>query len=207
MTESSTTLVIATQNRDKAKEIEAILQRLPVTMRGLWEWARAPHVEETGQTLEANAALKAESAARFTGLWAVADDTGLEVDALHGAPGVYSARFAGPGATYAGNRAKLLELLAGVSARHRTAHFRTAVALARPGQKTIIVEGSVSGMITEEERGDLGFGYDAVFLHPQTQRTFAEMTPAEKNAVSHRARALLALEGLLEELLGRDSGN
>lgn len=207
MTESSTTLVIATQNRDKAKEIEAILQRLPVAMRGLWEWARAPHVEETGQTLEANAALKAESAARFTGLWAVADDTGLEVDALHGAPGVYSARFAGPGATYAGNRAKLLELLAGVSARHRTARFRTAVALARPGQKTVIVEGSVSGMITEEERGDLGFGYDSVFLYPQTRQTFAEMTPAEKNAVSHRARALLALEGLLADLLGRAPAN
>jgi XTP/dITP diphosphohydrolase len=207
LTESSTTLVIATQNRDKAKEIEAILQKLPVAMRGLWEWARAPHVEETGQTLEANAALKAESAARFTGLWAVADDTGLEVDALHGAPGVYSARFAGPGATYAGNRAKLLELLAGVSARHRTARFRTAVALARPGQKTIIVEGSVSGMITEEERGDHGFGYDSVFLYPQTRQTFAEMTPAEKNAVSHRARALLALEGLLADLLGRAPAN
>lgn len=194
-------LVIATQNRDKAREIEALLAPLPVTLRGLWEWPDAPLVEETGQTLEANAALKAESATRHTGLWSVADDTGLEVEALHGAPGVYSARFAGEGATYAGNRAKLLDLLTGVSARRRGAQFRTAVALARPSRKTLFVEGSVSGLITEDERGDLGFGYDAVFLYPELGMTFAEMTPAEKNAVSHRGRALMALRDLLTGLL------
>jgi len=194
-------LVIATQNRDKARELSALLATLPVTCRGLWEWPDAPDVEETGQTLEANAMLKAESAARHTGLWAVADDTGLEVDALAGAPGVYSARFAGPGATYAGNRAKLLELLAGVSSRDRTARFRTAVALARPGEKTLVVEGAVEGLITEDERGELGFGYDAVFLHPGLGATFAEVTAEEKNAVSHRGRAAVALCELLSELL------
>jgi len=199
-------LVIATQNRDKAREIEAVLAPLPVNLRGLWEWPEAPEVEESGRTLEANAALKAEAAARFTGMWAVADDTGLEVDALNGAPGVYSARFAGPGATYAGNRAKLLELLLGVSLRHRTARFRTVVALARPGRKTVTVEGSVSGWITEGERGDFGFGYDSVFLYPQTRKTFAEMTPAEKNSVSHRGRALKALRTLLTGLLAGDPG-
>lgn len=201
MTESHPVLVVATHNRDKGREMKALLASLPVRLEGLWDWPGAPEVEETGHTLAENALLKAEAAARFTGQWAVADDTGLEVAALGGAPGVYSARFAGPDATYAGNRAKLLDLLDGVPARERTAVFRTVIALARPGLPTLSVEGAVPGSITEEERGLGGFGYDAVFLYPPAARTFAEMSADEKNAVSHRGRALVALVRLLTELL------
>ena len=194
-------LVIATHNRDKGRELVALLADLPVRLHGLWEWPGATEVPETGTTLAQNAILKAEAAARLTGLWAVADDTGLEVAALGGGPGVYSARFAGVDATYAGNRAKLLDLLAGVPPAQRGACFRTVAALAMGDGAVRTVEGVVHGRITEEERGDGGFGYDAVFLYLPGGRTFAELSAAEKNAVSHRGRALRALKSLLSDLL------
>jgi len=195
-----TELVIATKNRDKGREIAAILSDLPVTVRGLWEWPEAPDVDETGDTLEANALLKAQSAVIHTGLPAVADDTGLEVDALDGAPGIYSARYAGEAATYADNRAKLLDALAGVAEPQRTARFRTVIALVYPDRTHEAVEGTVEGIITGHERGTKGFGYDAIFLYPSTGKTFAEMTPEAKNAVSHRGQALMALKSRLREL-------
>lgn len=178
----------------------AILDGLGVTLRGLWEWPDAPDVHETGDTLEANAILKARSAASFTGLWAIADDTGLEVDALDGAPGVYSARYAGPKATYADNCARLLDALDDSPPAQRTARFRTVVALARPDGSAETVEGVVEGRILEHERGQNGFGYDPVFFYPPAGKTFAEMTADEKNVVSHRARALHALRDRLQTL-------
>jgi len=197
------TLVIATQNRDKGREIMPHLSGVPVQLRGLWEWEDAPDVEETGDTLAANAILKAEAAMHHTGCWAFADDTGLEVDALEGAPGVYSARYAGPGATYASNRVHLLKEMEAVPPAQRTARFRTVIALARPGFPTETMEGAVDGTITETERGTEGFGYDAVFEYSPEGKTFAEMSLPEKNRISHRGRALVALRARLEALLAQ----
>jgi XTP/dITP diphosphohydrolase len=190
-------IVVATQNRDKAREMFAILSGLGITLRGLWEWPDAPDVHESGDTLEANAILKARSAAAHTGWWAVADDTGLEVDALGGAPGVYSARYAGANATYADNCAKLLAALSAVPSADRTARFRTVIALAAPDGSAETVEGVVEGRILEHKRGQNGFGYDPVFFWSPKGKTFAEMSAEEKNAVSHRAKALHALRARL----------
>lgn len=181
-------LVVASQNPDKIREVEEVLEtlELPVEIvRGL-SW---PEVEETEPTLEGNALLKARAVAAFTGLPAVADDTGLEVDALGGAPGVYTARYAGPAATYADNVAKLLTELEG--AVDRGARFRTAVALVDPEGSELVVTGTLEGSIAHRPRGDGGFGYDPVFV--VDDRTLAELPPAEKNLISHRARALQAL--------------
>jgi len=189
-----TQVVLATKNPDKIPEIEAVLAAvLPdlVVMRGL-DW---PDVEETGVTLEENALLKARVAATATGYTALGDDTGLEVRSLDGAPGVHTARFAGPAATYAQNRTALLQALAG--AVDRSARFRTAVALVTPDGREIVVSGELVGSITVAERGEGGFGYDPLF--EVDGLTFAEMGEGAKNLVSHRARALAALA----EALGR----
>ena len=185
-------LVIATKNPDKAAEIRAVLgEVLPQVeiVEGL-DWS---DVEETGSTLEENALLKARAVAEATGVPAVADDTGLEVDALGGAPGVHTSRFAGPEASYADNRAALLAALGGRPGR--SARFRTVVALALPGGEEVLAEGIVEGRITEGERGSEGFGYDPVF--EVEGRTLGEMGLTEKNRISHRARALRALAARL----------
>lgn len=183
-----TEFVLATANPDKAAEIQAILGP-DVRLRPRPE--SVAEVDETGATLEENARIKATALAAATGLPAIADDTGLEVDALDGRPGVYSARFAGEGATYADNVAKLLSELG--RAEVRTARFRT-VALARwPDGREVVAEGSVAGSIAESARGKGGFGYDPVFVPAGGTRTFAEMTLEEKNAQSHRGRAFRAL--------------
>ncbi len=181
---------LATANPDKAKELAGLLEGFEVLPRP----ADLPEVQETEETLEGNASLKAAAVCQATGELAVADDTGLEVDALGGRPGVYAARYAGPGATYADNVAKLLEELAGVPAAERTARFRT-VAIARyPDGRKIVAEGIVEGTIAEAPAGEDGFGYDPVFVPAGGDgRTFAEMTRAEKATVSHRGRALRAL--------------
>jgi len=181
-------LVVATKNPDKAAEVVAVLGRVrpDITLVEGLEW---PDVAETGATLEENAVLKAQSVAEHTGLPAVADDTGLEVDALDGAPGVRTARFAGDGATYADNRAALLAALDGVA--DRTARFRTVVALVEPGERVLTASGVLEGRIAVGERGAGGFGYDPVF--EVDGRTLAEIGEDEKNRISHRARALEAL--------------
>ncbi len=185
-------VVIASKNPDKIEEVREVLAGLGVEVVDGGDWSDVP---ETAETLEGNALLKARAVAAATGLAAVADDTGLEVAALGGAPGVRSARYSGERATYASNRAKLLAELAGVA--DRRARFRTVVALVTPDGGEVVAEGAVDGVITAGERGDNGFGYDALF--EVDGRTFAEMTAAEKHAVSHRARALRALaEGLRE---------
>jgi XTP/dITP diphosphohydrolase len=190
----TTSFVLATANPDKAAEIAAVLEEsgAPVVLE-----ARDPSiadVEETGATLEENARLKAVAIVTATGRPAIADDTGLEVDALDGAPGVHSARFAGEDATYADNCALLLERLDGVAAEQRTARFAT-VAIARwPDGREIAALGTVDGTITLAPRGEHGFGYDPVFAPVEGDgRTFAEMTPDEKHAVSHRGRAFRTL--------------
>ena len=187
-------LFLATANPDKAMELAGLLEGFEVLPRP----ADLAEVEEDADTLEGNARLKAVAVSEATGELAVADDTGLEVDALGGRPGVYAARYAGPGATYADNVVKLIKELTGVPATERTARFRT-VALARfPDGREIVVEGTVEGIIAEAPAGEAGFGYDPVFVPAGGDgRTFAQMSRREKAAVSHRGRALRALAGEL----------
>ncbi|HET9443258.1 MAG TPA: RdgB/HAM1 family non-canonical purine NTP pyrophosphatase [Acidimicrobiales bacterium] len=184
--------MLATANPDKAAEIAAVLDGFELVPRP----ASVAEVDETGSTLVENARLKAVALVEATGLAAVADDTGLEVEALDGAPGVHSSRFSGEGASYADNVAKLLRDLAGRA--DRRARFRT-VALARfPDGREVVAEGVVDGVIAGEARGHAGFGYDPVFVPDDGDgRTFAEMTAEEKHAVSHRGRAFRALAGRL----------
>jgi XTP/dITP diphosphohydrolase len=187
-------LVLATANPDKAAEIRAVLADAGVDVELVPRPDHVPEVDETGATLEDNARLKAVALCEATGLPAVADDTGLAVDALGGAPGVRSARYAGDDATYADNVAELLRELSGVDAPGRTARFAT-VALARwPDGREVAAIGDVEGVIALEPRGREGFGYDPVFVPLEGDgRSFAEMTAAEKHAVSHRGRAFRTL--------------
>ncbi len=189
-----TSFVLATANPDKAAEIAAILGS-DVELH-----PRPDHVEEvdeTGDTLLENARLKARALAQATGMPAIADDTGLEVDALGGEPGVRSARFAGERATYAENVAKLISDLDGVE-EPRTARFRTVALAAWPDGRELAAEGFVTGRITSTARGQAGFGYDPVFVPDEGDgRSFAEMSPEEKHRLSHRGRAFRALAALL----------
>jgi len=182
-------VVCASANSDKVAEIEALLDGV---VELLPRPADVPDVVEDADTLEGNARLKAAAICAATGMPAVADDTGLEVSALDGEPGVYTARFAGEHATYADNRAKLIESLAG--SEDRAARFRTVALLLRPDGTEVVAEGVCDGVIPTSERGGRGFGYDAVFQPLDGDgRTFAEMSEAEKHAISHRGRAFRAL--------------
>ncbi len=172
------------------EEVLALLPGSVEIVRGL-DW---PEVPETEETLEGNALLKARAVAVATGLPALSDDTGLEVDALDGEPGVHTSRFAGPDATYGENVAKLLEVLDGVE--DRSARFRTVVALVVPGGGEVVAEGVLEGAIAAAPRGEGGFGYDPVF-EVEAGRTLAQLTPEQKHEVSHRARALRALAAKL----------
>jgi XTP/dITP diphosphohydrolase len=188
-------VVLATANKDKAREIVAELgDRFEVLPRP----DHVPEVDETGTTLEDNARLKAVALMEATGEAALADDTGLEVDALGGAPGVYSSRYSGENATYAENVAKLVREMEGVPAERRRAKFRTVALVRFPDGRELVAEGAVLGTIATEPRGADGFGYDPVFVPDEGDgRTFAEMTLEEKNAVSHRGRAVRAVAELL----------
>jgi XTP/dITP diphosphohydrolase len=191
-------LVLATANRDKAAEILAILTaELGDAVELVARPDHVDEVEETGTTLEQNARLKARALLEATATAAVADDTGLEVDALGGAPGVFSSRYSGEHATYAENVAKLLAELAAVGAtapEQRRARFRTVAVARFPAGREVVADGTVEGTIAPEARGTSGFGYDPVFVPDGGDgRTFAEMTPAEKHARSHRGRAFRAL--------------
>jgi len=188
--------VLATFNRDKARELQALLALPGLELRPLADWPEAKAPEEDGATLADNARLKARAALARTGWPAIADDTGLEVDALQGAPGVHAARYAGPGATYADNVAKLLRSLAGVPRERRTARFRTVCIAAYPDGRELLAEGILEGHILEAGRGSGGFGYDPVFALADG-RSLAELPAAEKNAVSHRAQAVRELAAQL----------
>jgi XTP/dITP diphosphohydrolase len=194
-------LVAATANPDKLSEIEAILAASG-DVELLPRPSGVPDVDETGDTLEENARLKAAAIARATGRPAVADDTGIEVEALGGAPGVYSARYAGESATYADNVRKLLDALAALPEEGgaRRARFRTVAMVRFPDGREVWREGTVDGTIAVEARGASGFGYDPVFVPDEGDgRSFAEMKPEEKHAVSHRGRAFRALAGALRD--------
>ena len=194
-------LVVASHNRDKLRELRALLDRPLVELVSLADVARGPAPEESGETLHENARIKARAACRLTGLPSVADDTGLEVDALEGRPGVHAARYAGPGATYARNVERLLAELAGVPPERRTARFRTVCVACFPGGEEVTAEGVLEGRIAERPRGAGGFGYDPVFEVEGLGRTLAELSAGEKNALSHRARAVRALRGELDHAL------
>lgn len=190
-------LVCASANPDKVAEMAEVLEGHAVLLprpAGMGE------VVEDADTLEGNAILKARAVCQFAGAAALADDTGLEVDALDGAPGVYSARYAGPDASYADNLARLLAEMRDVEPSQRAARFRTVAAVCFPDGAIVVAEGVVDGAITTEPRGTGGFGYDPVFAPAEAGGlTFSEMGPAAKNAMSHRARALRALLELLRD--------
>ena len=199
-------LVLATRNHDKGRELQALLQDSGYIIRTLADFPEAPEVIEDGETCEANAIKKAKEIARYTGLVTVADDTGLEVEALERRPGVHAARYAGEGATYQDNCAKLLRELKDVPFERRGARFVTVAAIAFPGGPITVVEGALSGIITQQEVGSRGFGYDPVFFVPDSGKTLAEMSPAEKNRISHRAKAFTRAKALLRTVRsGRDS--
>jgi XTP/dITP diphosphohydrolase len=204
-------IALATKNRHKLEEMRAILADLPVELVSAAD-VGAPDVVEDAATLRGNAAKKAEAVADHARCWALADDTGLEVDALGGAPGVFSARYAGPGATYADNVAKLLRALEDVPAERRTARFRCVIFLASPhdaarrpdgrSREGCHRDGVLEGAIAAAPRGAHGFGYDPIFLvgGDAAGRTLAELPPEEKNRLSHRARALAKIKSAIAEI-------
>lgn len=207
-------LVLATGNHDKVSELRRLFADLPVEVVAAVDLGPVPAVIEDGQTLEANALKKARAFAAHCGAMCVADDTGLEVDALGGAPGVYAARYAGPDASYADNCVKLLRELEGVPPQQRGARFRTVMALVDPvtgaggtagraAEMETTVEGVLEGRILESARGDRGFGYDPLFFVSELGCTLAELDVDEKNRISHRARAARRMLEWLRGYLGQ----
>lgn len=196
-------LLLATTNPGKLREVEAILSGLPVTLVTLRDFPAVPEAVEDGETFEENACRKALHYARHTGIWTLADDSGLVVDALGGAPGVLSARYAGVEANDAANNAKLIACLAGVAHADRTARFRCCIAVAIGDRIAATSSGIIEGRVIDHPRGSNGFGYDPYFFVPQHGLTAAEMPPELKNSISHRAKALQAIRPRLDELLAK----
>lgn len=190
-------LVLASFNRDKIRELRMLLAGRDIEIVGLHDVRGARVPPEVGKTLAENALIKARAAHDLTGLASIADDTGLEVDALGGRPGIYAARFAGPGATGADNVNRLIEILEGVVPERRGARFRTACAACLPDGRERVTEGVLEGRITDTPRGANGFGYDPVFEVAGLGKTLAELGPEEKNRLSHRA---IALRDLLRQI-------
>jgi len=196
---SSPRLVVASRNRAKVRELIALLGDIPYRVVPLADVPGAMLPEETAETYEGNALLKARAAAAIEGEVALADDSGLEVDALGGAPGLHSARFGGPGLDDTGRTALLLERLRGIPPERRTARFRCVIVIVARTGGARTVEGVVEGLISDAPRGTGGFGYDPVFFHPGLGRTFGELSEAEKSRVSHRALAARRARALLLE--------
>jgi XTP/dITP diphosphohydrolase len=194
---SSPRLILATLNPAKGRELVALLGDVPFDVKVLAELPGARLPEETGRTYAENALEKARAATRLTGAQALGDDSGLEVDALGGAPGLYTARFGGAGLDDQARWRLLLDKLRDVPPTRRTARFRCVIALAGPDRAETVVEGVAEGLIAEAPRGLGGFGYDPVFFYPPLDRTFAELSDDEKARVSHRGRALAAARALL----------
>lgn len=199
-------IVLATRNQHKKQELLALLQDVSVAIKTLDDFPQAPDVVEDGATCEANAMKKAVEIARYTGLPAVADDTGLEVDALGGRPGAFAARYAGEHASYEDNCRKLLHELRGIPSAKRGARFVTVAAIAFPAGETTSVRGVLEGSIAEEATGSHGFGYDPIFIVPEYHQTLAQLSPDVKNSISHRARAFSQAKKLLQQMVaGRNS--
>jgi XTP/dITP diphosphohydrolase len=199
-------IIVASMNPDKLAELREMLGMPGIELVGLRDIPGAAAPEENGATLIENARIKARAAVTLAGFPAIADDTGLEVDGLGGRPGVHAARYAGPDASYERNVARLLHELEGLPPERRTARFRTVCVACMPDGREGHAEGVLEGRIAERPRGASGFGYDPVFELPAQKRTLAELSAAEKNALSHRARAVRNLRGVLLELLGRSPG-
>jgi XTP/dITP diphosphohydrolase len=199
-------LVLGTRNRKKREEIVAALRDLGLQFADLSEWPDLPEIEETGETFQENAQQKAVTIAQATGLWTLGEDSGLVVPALGGAPGIYSARYAGRHGDDEANNAKLLQELAKMPQADRSAYYVCAAALADPqGRVHALVEGRCHGRIVDQPRGQGGFGYDPLFLIPEYHRTFGELTPRVKLALSHRARALSQLRPILWRIVQSNS--
>lgn len=194
-----TIVVIATKNRGKSAEIKGVLKDFPVLVKDLNDFGPLAEPVEDGATFEENAYKKASFTARVLGLPALADDSGLEVQALSGTPGIHSARYAGPGATDSDNNAKLLKALS--SKANRKARFCCVLSLAVPSGAALTYEASCEGVILDSARGDNGFGYDPLFLYPPMGKTFAEMSTEDKLSVSHRGLALRELKDEFEKVL------
>jgi XTP/dITP diphosphohydrolase len=193
-------IVLATHNHDKEIELQHSLRGLDVDICSLSEYPDISEIEETGTTLLENSLLKAHTVHDRTGLPTIADDTGLEIDVLDGAPGVYSARFAGLNATYEDNVNKLLSVMENVPDDMRSARFRTVISFVDEIQE-LWTEGLIQGRITKTRRGNMGFGYDPVFYVPHLEKTFAELSTNEKNKISHRGIALQKLRKILVNVL------
>jgi XTP/dITP diphosphohydrolase len=194
-------VIIATNNAGKGKDFEALFIPLGIKVLTLNDIKQKIDVEETGKTFEENAILKAEEVSKLLGKTVIADDSGLEIDALDGAPGVYSARYAGPDSTDDKNIDKALGELAGVNEPERTARFRCVLAIAGPGIETETFSGSCEGIILNERQGSNGFGYDPIFYVPNKKRSMAELSPEEKGLISHRGDALAKLRVKLPQLI------
>lgn len=198
-------LVLASRNKGKLQELEQLLEGLGFEIVLLDTYEGLPDIPETGSTFRENAVIKAVKAAELTGTLSLADDSGLEVDFLEGAPGVYSSRFAGEAKDDSANNQKLLELLEGVPESLRTARFKSVVAVANPQGRVETVEGVCEGIIGTEPRGSNGFGYDPLFIvKGQGGKTMAELEPEVKNKISHRAMALRKAAALLETFASKD---
>ncbi len=196
-------IIIATQNAGKAKEFVQMFLPLGIEVKTLLDYPHLPDVEETGTTFAENALLKAEFASKQTGRPAIADDSGLVIDALNGQPGVYSARYAGLEKNDQANNEKVLSEMKDVPEKLRSARFTCVLAVSFPdGRTPILVEGTCEGSIAFEKTGDHGFGYDPLFIPKGYQITMAQLKPEEKNAISHRANALKKLQAVLPELAG-----
>lgn len=192
---------IATRNPGKLKDFEKLFSPYGIEVKSLLDKeVDLPDIEETGQTFEENAALKAEGIAAYLNIPVLADDSGLVVDALNGEPGIYSARYAGEEKNDLANTKKLLRELEGVPVPERTARFVCVVALARPGEKTVLKRGICEGRIAEEPKGSNGFGYDPVFCPAGREQTMGQLSSLEKNKISHRHHALVQLDSWLKQL-------
>jgi XTP/dITP diphosphohydrolase len=195
-------LLLATTNIHKLEEYRAIFSDIPFRLLSLHNVQPGIDVEETGTTFAENAQLKALAYARASSMLSLADDSGLEIDALGGAPGVYSARFAGVATSYEERFRLILSQLQGLPVSQRTARFRCAITIAEPSGYYRTVEGTLEGWIAEAPRGRHGFGYDPIFVEPETRKTLAELTPEEKNRISHRGRAARLAAALLRSWPG-----
>jgi len=193
-------IVLATRNSDKIREIKKIINNANAIFLSLDDFPGCPEVVEDGQTLEANARKKALVVSQYTKKLSLAEDTGLEVEALGGAPGIHSARFAGDNVRYEDNNKKLLKLMEKLPVEERRAKFRCVAALARPDGTVITCEGVCEGIIAFEMKGESGFGYDPLFLLPEYGKTFAELGEDIKNRISHRAQALTKIKKIIDKL-------
>ncbi|MDP4084522.1 MAG: XTP/dITP diphosphatase [Bacillota bacterium] len=199
-------VIVATKNPGKAKEFESIFASRGFVVKTLLDYPEIDDIEETGQSFEENAVLKAEAVSKELNKIVISDDSGLIVDALEGRPGIYSARYAGEEKNDQANIDKVLDELKNAPTEKRTARFYCALAVASPGQKTFTVSGTCEGFILGEKRGSNGFGYDPIFFVKEKNLSMAELTSEEKNQISHRANALRKLDHLIDTILER-AGN